>query len=211
MVADQTPPVFTPPRTWCCSPKPDNAGAAARHHGHRQLRSGPGGYLRAAAGHAPAGGPHERGLPRLGRQRQHQHLLLRRLGLSVATGAGRRNLDPRESNRYWRSVASSADGTRLVAVATGGQIYTSTDSGTNWTARESNRYWWSVASSADGTKLVAVVIWRPDLHLDRLRHELDRARRATGLGIPSPRRRMAPGWSRWTQSAARFTPRPTPG
>lgn len=62
-----------------------------------------------------------------------------------------------ESNRVWRSVASSSDGTRLVAVANGGQIYTSTDSGETWIPRENNRNWWSVASSADGDKLVAGV------------------------------------------------------
>jgi len=81
-------------------------------------------------------------------------------GVAVTAGqmvsvAPSTNWTPRESNRYWYSVASSADGTRLVAVEYGGQIYTSTDSGTNWTPRESNRYWYSVASSADGTKLVA--------------------------------------------------------
>ncbi len=64
---------------------------------------------------------------------------------------------PRESNRSWHSVASSADGSKLVAVVDGGQIYTSTDSGVSWTPRESNRVWFSVASSADGSKLVAVV------------------------------------------------------
>jgi hypothetical protein len=64
---------------------------------------------------------------------------------------------PRESNRLWRSVASSADGTKLVAVVLGGQIYTSTNSGVTWAARDQNRNWASVASSADGTKLVAVV------------------------------------------------------
>ena len=63
---------------------------------------------------------------------------------------------PRESNRIWRSVASSDDGTKLVAVVSGGLIYTSTDSGVTWTARDSLRNWRSVASSADGTKLVAV-------------------------------------------------------
>ncbi|MCP5521268.1 MAG: hypothetical protein H7A46_06940 [Verrucomicrobiales bacterium] len=63
---------------------------------------------------------------------------------------------PQESNRNWRSVASSDDGSKLVAVVDGGQIYTSTDCGANWTPRESNRSWQSVASSADGSKLVAV-------------------------------------------------------
>src|SRR6185295_2716107 len=62
-----------------------------------------------------------------------------------------------ESNQAWFSVASSADGSKLVATVGGGQIYTSTDSGVTWIARESLRQWYSVASSADGSKLVAVV------------------------------------------------------
>ena len=64
----------------------------------------------------------------------------------------------RDSDRSWRAVASSADGTKLVAAASGGQLYTSTDSGATWTARESARSWQGVASSADGTKLVAGVV-----------------------------------------------------
>lgn len=63
----------------------------------------------------------------------------------------------RETNRYWMDIAGSHDGTKLVAVAYQGQIYTSTDSGATWTARENNRQWTRVASSSDGTKLVAVV------------------------------------------------------
>ena len=59
-------------------------------------------------------------------------------------------------NQGWYSVASSADGTKLVAGVKGGQIYTSIDSGTNWTAHDTNRQWYSAASSSDGTKLVAV-------------------------------------------------------
>lgn len=61
------------------------------------------------------------------------------------------------TSRSWRSIASSSDGTKLAAVVAAGQIYTSTDSGVNWTARDSNRDWRSIASSSDGTKLVAVV------------------------------------------------------
>ena len=64
---------------------------------------------------------------------------------------------PRESNRNWISVASSADGTKLAAVAFDGNIYTSINSGVSWTPRESVRRWNSVASSANGTKLVASV------------------------------------------------------
>jgi photosystem II stability/assembly factor-like uncharacterized protein len=61
-----------------------------------------------------------------------------------------------ELGQDWKSVASSADGTKLVAVVDGGQIYTSNDSGVTWTPRAENRSWQSVASSADGSKLVAV-------------------------------------------------------
>lgn len=62
-----------------------------------------------------------------------------------------------ETSRLWDAVASSADGSKLVAVVNGGQIYTSTNYGVNWTPRDSNRAWSFVASSADGTKLVACV------------------------------------------------------
>jgi photosystem II stability/assembly factor-like uncharacterized protein len=59
-------------------------------------------------------------------------------------------------NQTWYSVASSSDGTHLVAVALNGSIYTSTDSGVTWTAQYSGtQYWYSVASSSDGTHLVA--------------------------------------------------------
>ena len=71
----------------------------------------------------------------------------------------------------WTSVASSADGTKLVAVAApqrgwngtnmpyfgDGLIYSSSNSGANWTQTSApTNTWASVASSADGTKLVAV-------------------------------------------------------
>jgi hypothetical protein len=36
-------------------------------------------------------------------------------------------------------------------------IYTSTDSGVNWTAQDSNRNWHAVASCADGLRLAAGV------------------------------------------------------
>ena len=67
---------------------------------------------------------------------------------TAQTGSGSRN---------WWSVASSADGTKLVAVVDLGQIYTSPDSGVTWTAHGITTNWYSVASSADGTKLAAVV------------------------------------------------------
>ncbi len=55
----------------------------------------------------------------------------------------------------WFGLASSADGSKLVAVVQGGNIYTSTDAGATWNPRDSVRAWVGVASSADGTKLVA--------------------------------------------------------
>ncbi len=61
----------------------------------------------------------------------------------------------RATNRLWSGLASSSDGTKLVATIKEGPIFTSTDSGANWTERASNRRWDSVASSSDGTKLVA--------------------------------------------------------
>jgi hypothetical protein len=60
------------------------------------------------------------------------------------------------ASQNWSGIACSTNGTKMVALVTGGQIYTSTDTGTNWTARDSARPWADVASSADGTKLVAV-------------------------------------------------------
>ena len=65
--------------------------------------------------------------------------------------------------RLWTSVASSADGTKLVAVAGGvpnlGYIYTSIDSGNTWEQKtfDKNRRWQSITSDASGTKLAAVV------------------------------------------------------
>lgn len=84
-------------------------------------------------------------------------------GQSILVGGGIKVTLPlpvwtaRATNRDWQSVASSADGTKLVAVARSSQIYTSTDSGLTWTPRDTSRLWRSVASSADGSKLVAVV------------------------------------------------------
>ncbi len=64
----------------------------------------------------------------------------------------------------WYSIAESADGTHLAAVAaavasgTGG-IYTSTDSGATWSGPNGNSsaQWRSIASSADGSRLVAAI------------------------------------------------------
>jgi photosystem II stability/assembly factor-like uncharacterized protein len=64
------------------------------------------------------------------------------------------------TNLTWDSVASSSDGTKLVAVdGPDGIIITSTNSGKNWTQAGSTNLplssiWQSIASSSDGTKLV---------------------------------------------------------
>ena len=57
----------------------------------------------------------------------------------------------------WQAVASSADGSRLVAAVSSGGIYTSTNYGVTWVNNNlPSESWVSVASSADGSMLVAV-------------------------------------------------------
>jgi hypothetical protein len=100
----------------------------------------------------------------------------------------------------WTSVASSADGARLVAAAWDsasgkyvgqGAIYCSSDAGATWTqtSAPSNNYWSGVASSADGTKLVAV---SQDIGIYR---SLDAGATWTALNAPSS------GWSSIASSA----------
>ena len=58
-------------------------------------------------------------------------------------------------SNIWYSVASSADGTKLVAAGDGG-VFTSTDLGATWISNNVPALQWrAVASSADGAKLVA--------------------------------------------------------
>jgi photosystem II stability/assembly factor-like uncharacterized protein len=65
---------------------------------------------------------------------------------------------PTNTDWYWISIASSSDGTKLVAVG-GGGIYTSTNSGATWTKTGApTTIYSSVVSSSDGTKLVAGVL-----------------------------------------------------
>ena len=66
----------------------------------------------------------------------------------------------------WSAIASSADGTKLVATVNNGFIYTSTDSGSTWLLHNSSPInsalrWSAAASSSDGTKLVATVGYTP--------------------------------------------------
>jgi hypothetical protein len=69
------------------------------------------------------------------------------------------NWTRRGGEHKWVGIASSSDGTKLVATdygidETGGYIYTSTDSGATWTQRGIARNYYPIASSSDGTKLV---------------------------------------------------------
>ncbi len=58
------------------------------------------------------------------------------------------------TNLNWTSMASSADGSKLAATASG--IYLSTNSGAEWTTSSAPaEAWSSIASSADGTHLIA--------------------------------------------------------
>ena len=59
-------------------------------------------------------------------------------------------------SNHWSAVASSADGSKLLALAFNGPIYVSTNSGKSWATNAVVDYWRSVACSADGTKAVAV-------------------------------------------------------
>ena len=95
----------------------------------------------------------------------------------VATAGGLLTADPGFAQVWtltsapqdaWASLASSADGAKLVAVSYDqspsypfiqGAIYTSTNSGATWVLRRfGDEGWSSVASSADGTKLVAASV-----------------------------------------------------
>jgi photosystem II stability/assembly factor-like uncharacterized protein len=83
-----------------------------------------------------------------------QSILTGNLGLPAGSfWATNRNL----GSMAWQAVASSVDGTKMVAAVSSGFLYTSTDSGATWTQRATSQAWHSVASSADGTRLAAAV------------------------------------------------------
>ncbi|MEI6075922.1 MAG: FG-GAP-like repeat-containing protein [Verrucomicrobiota bacterium] len=90
--------------------------------------------------------------------------------ISTNSGATWTNRTPHAGD--WTCVASSADGTRLVAVGCGSvdfraahdgtdiyndgnSIWVSADSGATWTAQSHISLWQAVASSADGSRLIA--------------------------------------------------------
>jgi hypothetical protein len=55
----------------------------------------------------------------------------------------------------WKSVASSADGSKLFAATFFGQLYITTNSGNTWTSNAAPNGAWAIACSADGKKVVA--------------------------------------------------------
>lgn len=61
-------------------------------------------------------------------------------------------------NGEWNCIASSADGSKLLAASFAGPIYTSSDSGITWAVATNapGADWCAVASSADGVKLAAL-------------------------------------------------------
>lgn len=61
------------------------------------------------------------------------------------------------TNENWQSITTSADGAKLLAsVHDVGSIYSSTNSGTNWSVTGApTGLWYALASSADGKKLLA--------------------------------------------------------
>jgi len=71
---------------------------------------------------------------------------------------------PTGPSANWSSVASSSNGTKLVAIGTNALVYTSTNSGATWVQQSfhvdpiiASSNWAAVASSADGVKLVAAI------------------------------------------------------
>ena len=55
------------------------------------------------------------------------------------------------------ALASSSDGSRLLASTALGQLYLSTDFGATWTPQGPTKAWGGVAMSGDGTRMIAVV------------------------------------------------------
>src|SRR5262249_38044263 len=74
----------------------------------------------------------------------------------VSTNSGDTWIQADTPDAPWRSVASSSDGTRLIAAINGGAIYVSTNSGISWLSNSPLNAL-DVASSADGARLAALV------------------------------------------------------
>jgi hypothetical protein len=103
---------------------------------------------------------------------------------------------------HWTSIASSADGTKLVATTDGNSIYISTDSGATWAATPTLQgRWSSVASSADGTKLVASLYEVPGNCYGAIYTSTDSGASWTQITILPPAFWSLPLWTSVSSSA----------
>jgi hypothetical protein len=67
---------------------------------------------------------------------------------------------PQAGSRSWRKISISGDGSKIVAITSGGniydgQIFTSFDGGETWFSREVKRNWKSISISRNGNRIVA--------------------------------------------------------
>jgi len=123
---------------------------------------------------------------------------------------------PMAEPAQWTAIASSADGTKLLAGPAGRPLETSTDSGRSWTAGASvSAYWAAAASSADGAVLLAAA-GGGDLHVSTDGGATWTARESgrdwTGVAVSSDGTRMvAVAWNARvytsTDSGTTWTPR----
>jgi hypothetical protein len=88
-------------------------------------------------------------------------------GIFISTNSGASWIETGAPSNLWQSIASSADGSKLVAIGydttySTNIVCTSTNSGANWSpeviGQISNQPWFYVTSSADGNKLAAVAM-----------------------------------------------------
>jgi hypothetical protein len=105
--------------------------------------------------------PSNAGLPILAASNDAQKLVMVDYGnIFTSTDSGG-SWTQQASGRQWNCVASSSDGTKLVAGEQAGpdqgSIWTSSDSGVTWTQQPASVGLWctSIASSSDGTRLIA--------------------------------------------------------
>ncbi len=76
--------------------------------------------------------------------------------LYVSADSGAHWMQASAPNNNWFSVASSADGINLAAVASTGSLYTSADGGKTWVSNNvPSQPWFAITSSGDGSKLAA--------------------------------------------------------
>lgn len=65
--------------------------------------------------------------------------------------------DTNQGTKLWWRIASSLDGTTLLAVVRNGNIWVSKNGGLTWSSKESTRYWSACTCSADGSIMYVAV------------------------------------------------------